>query len=160
MAEEEIREDQNTDAHKQFILEKMDEMVEGLGPGYGEALMGELVGRMEKTVAHFHDEVSEMLESLKTSSEEREQKLKKLVDAEAAGEEPSATPTAAEEAGAEDSSGEEQEMSEWEKRIEAKAESKDDASAKGDAPAAEPKSEKKEEPKKKKKGLFGRKKKK
>ncbi len=25
MAEEEIREDQNTDAHKQFILEKMDD---------------------------------------------------------------------------------------------------------------------------------------
>ena len=96
MAEEEIREDQNTDAHKQFILEKMDEMVEGLGPGYGEALMGELVGRMEKTVAHFHDEVSEMLESLKTSSEEREQKLKKLVDAEAAGEEPSTAPAPAE----------------------------------------------------------------
>ena len=154
MAEEEIREDQNTDAHKQFILEKMDEMVEGLGPGYGEALMGELVGRMEKTVAHFHDEVSEMLESLKTSSEEREQKLKKLVDAEAAGEEPSAAPASAEEVGTEDSSEAEQEMSEWEKRIEAKAEGK------GEAPAAEPKSEKKEEPKKKKKkGLFGKKKK-
>ena len=153
MADEETRENQNTDAHKQFILEKMDEMVEGLGPGYGEALMGELIGRMEKTVAHFHDEVTQMLESLKSSSDEREQKLKKLVEAEAAGEEASAAPEPAEEAGAEESSEAEQEMSEWEKRIEAKA------SGKGEEPAAAPKSEKKEEPKKKK-GLFGRKKKK
>jgi len=104
MADEETRENQNTDAHKQFILEKMDEMVEGLGPGYGEALMGELIGRMEKTVAHFHDEVTQMLESLKSSSDEREQKLKKLVEAEAAGEEASAAPEPAEEAGAEESS--------------------------------------------------------
>ena len=154
MADEETRENQNTDAHKQFILEKMDEMVEGLGPGYGEALMGELIGRMEKTVAHFHDEVTQMLESLKSSSDEREQKLKKLVKAEAAGEEASAAPEPAEEAGAEESSEAEQEMSEWEKRIEAKA------LGKGEEPAAAPKSEKKEEPKKKKKGLFGRKKKK
>ena len=153
MADEETRENQNTDAHKQFILEKMDEMVEGLGPGYGEALMGELIGRMEKTVAHFHDEVTQMLESLKSSSDEREQKLKKLVEAEAAGEEASAAPEPAEEVGAEESSEAEQEMSEWEKRIEAKA------SGKGEEPAAAPKSEKKEEPKKKK-GLFGRKKKK
>ena len=154
MAEEETREEQNTDAHKQFILEKMDEMVEGLGPGYGEALMGELVGRMEKTVAHFHDEVSEMLEARKSSSEEQEQKLKKLVEAEAAGVEPLTASEPTEEAGAEEPSEAEQEMSEWEKRIEAKA------SGKGEEPAAAPKSEKKEEPKKKKKGLFGRKKKK
>ena len=124
MADEETRENQNTDAHKHFILEKMDEMVEGLGPGYGEALMGELIGRMEKTVAHFHDEVTQMLESLKSSSDEREQKLKKLVEAEAAGEEASAAPEPAEEAGAEESSEAEQEMSEWEKRIEAKASGK------------------------------------
>jgi len=150
MAEEETREDQNTDAHKQFILEKMDEMVEGLGPEYGEALMEELIGRMEKTVSHFHDEVSEMLESLKSSSEEREQKLKKLIEAEAAGEEPSAAPAPAEESGAEVSAAE-QEMSEWEKRIEAKA-------AKGKVPSAKPEPVEKEEPKKRK-GIFRKKKK-
>ncbi|MFQ6608480.1 MAG: hypothetical protein ACE5EE_08075 [Fidelibacterota bacterium] len=149
MADEETRENQNIDAHKQFILEKMDEMVEGLGPGYGEALMEELIGRMEKTVSLFHDEVTEMLEMLKSRSEEREEKLKKLIEAEAAGEEPS--PQIPDEGGVEEPSSAEKEMSEWEKRLEEKA-------AKAQAPSSGNQQEKDEEPKKRK-GLFGKKKK-
>lgn len=77
---DELRDDEQIDFQKQFLFKKIDELVEGIGPGYGEALMEELISRMERTIALFHDEVSELLDTLKSRREERDARLKDLFE--------------------------------------------------------------------------------
>ncbi|MCH8012823.1 MAG: hypothetical protein IIA61_12885 [Candidatus Marinimicrobia bacterium] len=77
---DELRDDEQIDAQKQFLFNKIDELVEGIGPGYGEALMEELILRMERTVALFHDEVAELLDTLKSRREVRDARLKDLFE--------------------------------------------------------------------------------
>lgn len=148
MADEETREDQQADAQKQYLMAKVGELIDAVGPGYGEALMEELINRMERTVAHFHDEVTELLEALKKRAQERDEKLKSLMETGEA--EPEAVPEAARK---EAETAAEREMSEWEKRIEAKAAGGPEPSPAGEEAASK-------EPEPKKKGMFGRKKKK
>ena len=106
----------------------------------------ELIKRLEQTIADFHEEVSEMMTSLKENAEKRHEKLKEIWNNPDASFEVSDNQAPK----AEDSEpgGE---MSEWERRLE-------EAGKLGDSDSPEPKSETKEEPPKKK-GLFGRKKK-
>lgn len=80
MADAETQEQEQVDAQKQYLVAKISELTDGIGPGYSEALMEELVSRLEKTVAEFHDEVSELMESLKARAQERSEKLKTLMD--------------------------------------------------------------------------------
>ncbi|MCH7732661.1 MAG: hypothetical protein IIB44_09125 [Candidatus Marinimicrobia bacterium] len=77
---DELQDDEQIDFQKQFLFKKIDELVEGIGPGYGEALMEELISRMERTVALFHDEVAELLDTLKSRREERDARLKDLFE--------------------------------------------------------------------------------
>ena len=49
-------------------MAKINELTDGIGPGYSEALMEELVSRLEKAVAEFHEEVTELMKTLKTRS--------------------------------------------------------------------------------------------
>lgn len=143
MVDDETREDQQADAQKRYLMAKVSELIDAVGPGYGEALMEELISRMERTVAHFHEEVTELLESLKEQAKQRDEKLKSLLKSGEAGPGPEKKPESAAE----------REMSEWERKVEAEAagkESKPSATAQKSPP-------KEEEPKKK--GVFGRKKK-
>lgn len=143
MANEETREDQQGDAQKQYLMAKVGELIDAVGPGYGEALMEELINRLERTVAHFHDEISELLGALKKRSQERDEKLKSLMESE------EAEPVTEEEKPV---TAAEREMSEWEKNLEARGKTGESRSS----PATE-KAPAKEE-KTKKKGKFGRKK--
>lgn len=133
------------DAQKQYLIAKIDEMADGVAPGYGEAFLEELMGRLERTVSEFNEEVSELLETLKSRSAEREEKLKALL---AGGDDaPSES--------SEEVSAAESEMSDWEKRLE----SKGGTSPKEPETAAE-QTEEPEEEEPEKKGFFKRRKKK
>ncbi|MBF88387.1 MAG: hypothetical protein CMG75_01800 [Candidatus Marinimicrobia bacterium] len=132
----------NVDAQKEFLMAKINQLTDGIAPGYGEEFLEELMRRLEKTVADFNDEVTTLLDMLKSQSAERNEKLKELIEKgeENISESKKPSKTAAEE-----------EMSDWEKRLEAQ----------GDSPVKETISEKKskKEEKPAKKGFFRRKKK-
>lgn len=133
------------DPQKAYLSEQLNKVSGEIGEGYGEPLMDELMARLEKTVADFHEEVTEMLVDLKKKSQERQDKLKDrwATKDEAKAESGGETPAAVEEPQAD--------ASDWEKRIEEKE-------AKAGGGKKEAKGEEEEKPKKK--GFFKRKKKK
>ena len=141
MAEEQA---QDIDTQKQYLMAKINELTDGIAPGYGEAFLEELMGRLEKTVSEFNEEVSELLESLKVRSAERDEKLKEIMES---GDDSEAEPSAVNG----DVSAAESEMSDWEKRLESKA---SDAGNKTESALES----NEEEEKLKKKGFFSRKK--
>lgn len=156
------------DEQKNYLVNKIDELVNGIGPGYAEALTQELMARMERTVALFHDEVMELIGSLKGRRAEREQRLQSILasgDGEPPQEQSAPAPEPAREisaweqrleeregapeAGPEVSSAE-KEMSDWEKKLEEKARKDSPGSDSRGAAASVA-----EKPKRR--GLFGRK---
>ena len=145
MAEEQA---QDIDTQKQYLMAKINELTDGIAPGYGEAFLEELMGRLEKTVSEFNEEVSDLLESLKVRSAERDEKLKEMMER---GDDSEAEPSAVNG----DVSAAESEMSDWEKRLETKA-----SDADGETEPAPKGDEEEEEERPKKKGFFSRKKKK
>ena len=145
MAEEQA---QDIDNQKKYLMAKINELTDGIAPGYGEAFLEELMGRLEKTVSEFNEEVSELLESLKVRSAERDEKLKEMMES---GDDSTDEPSAVNG----DVSAAELEMSDWEKRLESKA-----SDTGGETEAAPKSDEEEEEVKPKKKGFFNRNKKK
>jgi DNA repair ATPase RecN len=153
VAEETIEENQvpAVDPQKKYLMDQFGSLMEQVGEGFGGPLQEELIRRLEQTIADFHQEVNEMLTTLKDTSEKRHAKLKEIWD------NPDSVNNEVEENVENensDSSNEEKEdepaeLSDWEKRLEALDSSKK-------------KPEVKETPKEKpvkKKGFFGRKKK-
>ena len=69
MAEEQA---QDIDAQKKYLMAKINELTDGIAPGYGETFLEELMGRLEKTVSEFNEEVSEFVDSLKVRCGERD----------------------------------------------------------------------------------------
>ena len=142
MAEEQA---QDIDTQKQYLMAKINELTDGIAPGYGETFLEELMGRLEKTVSEFNEEVSELLESLKVRSAERDEKLKEMMER---GDDSAADPSAVNG----DVSAAESEMSDWEKRLESKASDADgetEPAPKGDEEEEEEKPKKKEKKEKK-----------
>ena len=134
------------DPQKKYLMDQFGNLMEKVGDGFGGPLQEELIKRLEQTIADFHEEVSEMMASLKENAEKRHEKLKEIWN----------NPDASLEVvdSQENRSGDvepESEMSEWERRLE-------EAGKLGESDSSESKSEAKEEAPKKK-GLFGRKKK-
>ena len=133
------------DPQKKYLMDQFGSLMEKVGDGFGIPLQEELVRRLEQTIADFHEEVTELLDTLKDNSEKRHEKLKEIwenkdtlaQDEESDGDEDS-----------ENSDESDAELSDWEKRIEGM----EDESSK-EKPTDEG------EKKKEKKGLFGRKKK-
>ena len=134
------------DPQKKYLMDQFGNLMEKVGDGFGGPLQEELIKRLEQTIADFHEEVSEMMASLKENAEKRHEKLKEIWNNPEASmeviddQEPKTESTEAE-----------GEMSEWERRLE-------EAGKLGDSGSSDSKVEVKEEPPKKK-GLFGRKKK-
>ena len=129
------------DPQQQYLMDQFGGLMDQVGDGFGGPLQEELIRRLEQTIADFHEEVNEMLSNLKDNSEKRHERLKEIWN----------NPDAAVDDvpdEADDGPGDENEMSEYEKRIEGLA---------GDSKKDEP--QEKDEKPKKKKGFFGRKKK-
>jgi len=101
---------------EQLLNDHVENLLKVVDPGHGVPLQQELSLRLEKTVNEFHDEIAEMIEELKTNSEERRKKLKELWE-HRNDEKPAVQETVIEE---EDPG----EISAWEKRLEIKEKSK------------------------------------
>ena len=134
------------DPQKKYLMDQFGNLMEKVGDGFGGPLQEELIKRLEQTIADFHEEVSEMMASLKENAEKRHEKLKEIWNNPDASLE--VVDNQSPQAGNPEPEGE---MSEWERRLE-------EAGKLGDSDSSDSKLEVKEEPPKKK-GLFGRKKK-
>ncbi|MFL3050441.1 MAG: hypothetical protein ACJZ02_02010 [Candidatus Neomarinimicrobiota bacterium] len=111
MAEEQSNE---VDAQKVFLMAKINELTDGVAPGYGEEFLEELMRRLEKTVFDFNDEVTLLLDMLKSQSIERNEKLNDLIEK---GDQVIIESVKSEKSSAET------EMSDWEKRLESQSDS-------------------------------------
>lgn len=100
---------ENPENRRNYLSEKLDDLLGGINDSYGTVLMDELISRLEKTVGDFNDEVNQLMERLRARSEKKEQLLEKLRSDESV--EPREETEAPKEA--------EKEVSKWEKRLEA-----------------------------------------
>ena len=56
---------------QEYLEEKLQAISEKLGDAYGEPFLRELISRMERTVAHFNEEVDVMVATVKNNSKKR-----------------------------------------------------------------------------------------
>ncbi|MBC8345539.1 MAG: hypothetical protein ISR82_06240 [Candidatus Marinimicrobia bacterium] len=56
--------EETTDFKKEYLNEKLQAIGDKLGDAYGQPFMEELIARMERTVAHFNEEVNGMLKTI------------------------------------------------------------------------------------------------
>ena len=136
------------DPQKKYLMDQFGNLMEKVGDGFGGPLQEELINRLEQTIADFHEEVSEMMASLKENAEKRHEKLKEIWN------NPDASLVETDDQQSNSNVAKsETEMSEWERRLE-------EAGKLGDSGSSNPKpSVPVENEAPKKKGLFGRKRK-
>mgnify|MGYP001407619299 FL=1 len=101
------------EAREGYLQTKLDDLLDGINASYGQSLLDELMSRLEATIDDFNKEVDTLMNSLKKSSEEKEnliQQIKagKTLKADAEGEPTEDKPD----------TDEDRELSEWEKRLE------------------------------------------
>ena len=118
------------DFNQDYLAEKLQSIGNKLDDAYGKPLLDELITRMERTVAHFNEEVDGMVKTLRSRTKNQKGLLASM-----RGEDPDAEPV---------------QMSDLEKKLESSESVKDSSDKKVD----------KETSKKKKFSLFKRKKKK
>ena len=93
---------------KKYLIEKLDDLLLGINVNYGSHLMEELASRLQKTVDEFKEELQDLIGTLKTSNEKKEELLTKIISGEAEITKISESEKVEQES----------EMSEWEKRLE------------------------------------------
>lgn len=94
------------EAREGYLQTKLDDLLDGINASYGQSLLDELMSRLEATIDDFNKEVDTLMNSLKKSSEEKENLIQQIK----AGKTP--------EADTESDTDEDRELSEWEKRLE------------------------------------------
>ena len=96
-----------------YLQAKLDDLLDGINASYGQSLLDELMVRLETTIDDFNKEVDDLMDSLKKSSDEKEKLLQQIKSGDIkdeVNEEKSKT--------GEEATGENAELSEWEKRLE------------------------------------------
>ena len=68
----------STEGRKQYLSDKLDDLLEGINDTYGTVLMEELLSRLELTVKDFNDEMKNLFDELVTKEKERQQLLEML----------------------------------------------------------------------------------
>ncbi|MBC8312312.1 MAG: hypothetical protein H8E72_08395 [Candidatus Marinimicrobia bacterium] len=113
----------STEGRKQYLSEKLDDLLEGINDSYGTLLMEELLARLELTVKDFNDEMKVLCDQLVTKEKERQQLLEMLKTTEGL---PAPSPGKAQSAGDTNQSAEpvavelaepEEDIPEWEKKL-------------------------------------------
>ncbi len=99
---------QTETGRKDYLIEKLDDLTDGINATYGKSLLDELVNRLENTVQDFNDEVTELMGQLKENMARKQQMLHNIKSVKPEPESP--TPV---EPASSDSN-----LSEWEKRLE------------------------------------------
>lgn len=106
----------NKDSRQNYLNEKLDNLLSGINNTYGQALLDELVTRLQRTLDDFNEEVQGIVGDLKDSSDRRNQIIHDLMEGkEAAQLENDSVPMSDDSSGPDTS-----EMSEWERRLEGK----------------------------------------
>ena len=72
----------STEGRKQYLSEKLDDLLEGINDSYGTILMEELLSRLELTVKDFNDEMKSLCGELVKKEQERQQLLEMLKSSE------------------------------------------------------------------------------
>ena len=122
--------DTKKDFNQNYLADKLHSIGDKLGDAYGEPLLNELIARMERTVSHFNEEVDVMVKTLTSRTKNQRRLLASM-----RGDDPNLIDI---------------ELSDLEKKLEAKDKSISNSSA----------DSKEEEPKKKMFSFFKKKKKK
>ena len=68
----------STEGRKQYLSEKLDDLLERINDSYGTLLMEELLARLELTVKDFNDEMKVLCDQLVTKEKERQQLMEML----------------------------------------------------------------------------------
>ena len=68
----------STEGRKQYLSEKLDDLLERINDSYGTILMEELLSRLELTVKDFNDEMKTLCGQLVKKEQERQQLLEML----------------------------------------------------------------------------------
>ena len=102
------------EAREGYLQAKLDDLLDGINSSYGQALLDELMSRLEATINDFNKEVDELMGSLKKSSEEKEKLIEKIKAGDPLKVEEKSSDQVEE---AEDGE-EKRDLSEWEKRLE------------------------------------------
>ena len=68
----------NTAGRKQYLSEKLDDLLEGINESYGTILMEELLNRLELTIKDFNDEMKSLCDQMVKKQEERQHLLEML----------------------------------------------------------------------------------
>ena len=97
-----------------YLQAKLDDLLDGINASYGQSLLDELMVRLETTIDDFNKEVDDLMDSLKKSSDEKEKLMQKIK----AGEPKKSQKTDEDPIDSADADAEDQELSEWEKRLE------------------------------------------
>tara|TARA_B100001750_G_C15087301_1_gene388920 strand:+ start:72 stop:482 length:411 start_codon:yes stop_codon:yes gene_type:complete len=66
-----VSEEPKKEFKQEYLEEKLHAISEKLGDAYGEPFLRELISRMERTVAHFNEEVDVMVSTVKNNSKKR-----------------------------------------------------------------------------------------
>jgi hypothetical protein len=104
---------ENQEGRLNYLNKKLDDLISVVNTSYGQTLLDELVTRLQRTITDFNEEVEGVMNELKESSERRFQLLQ---DLKSDSTEDSINASSDEN----DSSANDSEMSEWEKRLEGK----------------------------------------
>ena len=67
-----------TEGRKQYLSEKLDDLLDGINDSYGTVLMDELLTRLELTIKDFNDEMKTLCDQLIKKQEERQHLLEML----------------------------------------------------------------------------------
>ena len=68
----------NTAGRKQYLSEKLDDLLDGINESYGTVLMEELLNRLELTIKDFNDEMKSLCDQMVKKQEEHQQLVEML----------------------------------------------------------------------------------
>ncbi|MBL7014292.1 MAG: hypothetical protein ISR83_07710 [Candidatus Marinimicrobia bacterium] len=107
----------NKESRVDYLTGKFTDLLDGINGSYGQALIDELMNRLDQTIIDFNDEVEQMMDELKGNGDKRSQLLHSIISSE---KNPGvAAKPSTEEESVEPSSESTAELSDWEKRLEA-----------------------------------------
>ena len=111
---------ENKEKRQEYLVEKLDDLLEGINSSYGKTLLDELVTRLHRTIEDFNEEFQDIIGVLKNSSERRHQILHDLMEGNSVPTNTGKKPKTMDDQVSENSEEETPaaEMSDWEKKLE------------------------------------------
>jgi hypothetical protein len=71
---------ENKESRLKYLDDKLDNLLSGINSSYGQALLDELVIRLQRTIKDFNDEVDNIMGSLKDNSDRKSKIIHDLME--------------------------------------------------------------------------------